>query len=281
MRQHVPETGWKTVQANGLRFAYLEEGEGPLVLMLHGFPDTAHTWDEVRPRIAAAGFRVVTPAMRGYAPTEVPAGDDYLAADLGRDAIALVEALGEETAIIIGHDWGASAAYSAVSLAPERFTKLIAVAIPHPTTIAPKPATLWGARHFITLRLPGAVERNAKDDFGVVRTMFERWSPAHDWPDSEFESVRNAFAAPGCFNAALGYYRCLSPKPEPQFLERITTPTLLIGGDTDGVAKESDFRNSERAHDGPWQIKMVPGGHFLHREHPEPFLDAVFQFLQT
>ena len=281
MRQHVPETGWKKIQANGLEFAYLEEGEGPLILLLHGFPDTAHTWDDIRPRIAAAGFRVVSPAMRGYAPTEVPATDDFSDETLGRDVLALISALGEESAILVGHDWGASAAYSATALGPDRVRKLVAVAIPHPTSIKPSLQILWGARHFVTLKLPGATARNAKGDFGVVRTLYERWSPDYEWPDEEFEAVRNAFAAPGCFNAALGYYRCLQPKPSPHMLNNITTPTLLIGGKTDGVASEADFRGSKRSHDGPWQIAMVPGGHFLHREHPEPFLEALFAFLES
>lgn len=105
------------VDANGLTFAYLEEGSGPLVLMLHGFPDTAHTWDDLRSRIAAKGYRAVSPFMRGYHPTAIPVRD----ADqetLARDVLALVDALGASEAIVVGHDWGASAAYGAAALAP-------------------------------------------------------------------------------------------------------------------------------------------------------------------
>src|SRR5580693_2999032 len=95
------------VDANGLNFGYLEDGSGPLVLMLHGFPDTAHTWDFVRPRIAAKGYRAVSPFMRGYHPTEAPTRDadqETLAADV----LALVTALGATEAVVVGHDWGAS-----------------------------------------------------------------------------------------------------------------------------------------------------------------------------
>src|SRR6201989_2550038 len=94
------------VDANGLTFAYLEEGSGPLVLMLHGFPDTAHTWDDLRSRIAAKGYRAVSPFMRGYRPTGVPASDPDQET-LVRDALALIDALGADEAIVIGHDWGA------------------------------------------------------------------------------------------------------------------------------------------------------------------------------
>src|SRR5215469_2918718 len=98
------------VTANGLEFAYLSEGSGPLVLLFHGFPDTAHTWDFVLPYIARKGYRAVAPFMRGYAPTEIPKRDaDQVT--LARDVLALVDAFGEKEAVVIGHDWGASAAY--------------------------------------------------------------------------------------------------------------------------------------------------------------------------
>src|SRR5262249_8683386 len=107
------------VEANGLRFAYLEEGSGPLVLMLHGFPDTAHTWDDLRPRIAANGYRAVSPFMRGYSTSGIPDRDPDQET-LARDPLALIEALGAREAIVIGHDWGASAAYGGAALGPEQ-----------------------------------------------------------------------------------------------------------------------------------------------------------------
>src|SRR5438067_382449 len=142
------------VEANGLKFAYLEEGSGPLVLMLHGFPDTAHTWDDLRPRIAVSGYRAVSPFLRGYHPSAIPDRDTDQET-LARDPLALIDALGAPDAIVIGHDWGASAAYGAAALGPERVKKLIVVAIPHPATLKPSPKKLWGARHFAAYKLPG------------------------------------------------------------------------------------------------------------------------------
>src|SRR6201991_3918756 len=124
------------VDANGLRFAYLEEGSGPLVLMLHGFPDTARSWDQLRPRIAAKGYRAVSPFMRGYHPSGIPDRDPDQET-LARDPLALIEALGATDAIVIGHDWGAAAAYGAAGLGQERVTKLFVLAIPHPATLKP------------------------------------------------------------------------------------------------------------------------------------------------
>src|SRR5438132_1374716 len=96
------------LDANGLRFAYLEEGRGPLVVLIHGFPDTAHTWDEVRPALAGAGYRAVSPYTRGYFPSTVPSDGRYDVETLGRDVIAWIDALGERQAIVVGHDWGAT-----------------------------------------------------------------------------------------------------------------------------------------------------------------------------
>lgn len=280
MRTHVPETGWFPVVANGLTFACLEWGSGPLMLLVHGFPDTPHTWDELGPRFAALGYRVVAPFTRGYAPTEIPEGDAYSPADLGGDVVALIEALGAESAVVVGHDWGALAAYAAVHLAPERVDKLVTIAIPHPLTLKPDLKKVWGARHFVVLRLPGASKRWVASDKDGIRKMYERWSPGFEWPDSEFEAAANAYAAPGCAHAALGYYRCFSPSPPPFMKGRIDVDTLVVGGLTDGVATAVDFeRSPRRFKEGRCEVKMLPGGHFLHREHPDPFFEAVKAFL--
>ncbi len=123
-----------TIAANGLRFACLAEGpeDGPLALLFHGFPDTAHTWSDLLPRLAARGLRAVAPFLRGYHPTSIPADGDYSALALGRDVLGLIEALGRAQATVIGHDWGAYASYAAANLAPERVTRLVTAAIPHP-----------------------------------------------------------------------------------------------------------------------------------------------------
>src|ERR1700675_1199286 len=120
-----PTASPRFVVANGVRFATFEEGRGPLVLLLHGFPDTAHTWDAVRPALAAAGYRAVSPFTRGYAPSEIPAEEAFDGDTLGRDVLSLIEALGESRAIVVGHDWGASAAYSAATLGPEQVSLLV------------------------------------------------------------------------------------------------------------------------------------------------------------
>lgn len=275
-RTHIPESGWVPVQANGLTHAVFDDGDGPLILLQHGFPDTPHTWDEVTPALVEAGYRVVRPFGRGISPSQRPEGDAYTAEDIAADLVALIDALGEDQAIVLGHDWGASAAWGAAHMAPERIHKLVIAAIPHPASIKITPALAWGVRHFATHRLPGAVQRFARDDFAQIRTLYERWSPGFEWPETEFEATKNAYADPGCLNAALGYYRCLGRWPFPG---SVTVPTLIIGGLTDGVARTEDFERSRDRVSAPCDVVMLPGGHFLHREHPRPFIEALLGFL--
>jgi pimeloyl-ACP methyl ester carboxylesterase len=266
------------VDANGLKFAYLEEGTGPLVLMLHGFPDTAHTWDDLRSRIAAKGYRAVSPYMRGYHPTAIPDRD----ADqetLARDALALVDALGAREAIVVGHDWGASAAYGAAALGPERVKKLFVLAIPHPATLKPTLKKLWGVRHFAVYKLPGAPERFARNDFAALPEICRRWSPSWRPDPSEFAPVRASFSNRASLNAAFGYYRKLSPIPSASLKARITVPTVVFAGLDDPVAEPADYRGAARMFAGDYIVEEVDGGHFMHREHPDAFAERLLAHL--
>ncbi|MCV7178540.1 alpha/beta fold hydrolase [Mycolicibacterium sphagni] len=266
------------VEANGLRFAYLEEGSGPLVLLLHGFPDTAHTWDDLRPRIAARGYRAVSPFMRGYHPSEVPSADASQEV-LARDVLTLISALGASEAVVIGHDWGAGAAYSAAALGPDRVSKLITLAIPHPATLKPALRKVWGVRHFAAYKFPGAAKRFARNDFAALPAIYRRWSPTWNPPSSEFDAVRSCFSHPGSLDAAMGYYRAFSPLPSPSLKTRITVPTVVFCGLDDPLAEPSDYRRAARMFSGEYMIEEVPGGHFMHREHPEVFAERVLLHL--
>ena len=269
----------KTIRANGLNFAYLEEGSGPLVLLLHGFPDTAHTWDQTRPALAAAGFRAVSPFTRGYAPTEVPASGDYRIDALASDAAALIEALGETSAIVVGHDWGASAAFGAAIQFPERVRLLVTLAIPHPASLRPSPLLLWKARHFVTLRTPGAVERVRANDFAYIDELVRRWSPAWNVPPGETAHVKEAFAAAGSLEAAIGYYRALGLTLPRSQRGRIRMPSVAFAGATDFAVKPAAFENARRFYLDAYDVVTLPGGHFLHREHPDRFHDELLRRL--
>ncbi|CAM4349243.1 Haloacetate dehalogenase H-1 [Mycobacterium basiliense] len=266
------------VDANGLKFGYLAEGCGPLVLLLHGFPDTAHSWDDLRPRIAAKGYRAVSPFLRGYQPSAVPDRDPDQET-LTRDVLALIEALDARDAVVIGHDWGASAAYGAATLRPDRVTKLFVIGIPHPAAVRPSLKKLWGVRHFAAYKLPGAPKRFARNDFAALPAIYRRWSPTWHPDPSEFDAVRATFANPASLNAAFGYYRRLSPIPSASLKARITVPTIVFAGLDDPIVAPSDYRGAARMFENEYIVEEVQGGHFMHREHPEAFAERLLAHL--
>ncbi len=271
----------KRVRANGLDFAYLEEGEGPLVILAHGFPDTAQTWDEVRPALARAGYRAVSPFMRGYHPTEVPADGAYDSDTLGRDLLALGEALGDgdERFVLIGHDWGASAAFSAAGLGPDEIRLLVTLAIPHPAGMVPTPKLAWAARHFLSLRRKGAAEMVRQHDFAHIDALWHRWSPAwKDIPAEETRPVKESFSHPGSLEAALGYYRALGLRlPEGQ-RKKVRMPAVAFGG-TDDILPVKAYERAAGRYLDAYEVISMPGGHFLHREHPARFNEELLAVL--
>jgi pimeloyl-ACP methyl ester carboxylesterase len=267
------------VDANGLRFAYLEEGHGPLVLLLHGFPDTARSWDHARARIAAKGYRALSPWMRGYVPTAIPDRDADLET-IGRDALALIEALGESSAIVVGHDWGAAAAYAAASLQPARIKKLVVVGIPHPTTmLTPSPARIWAVRHFFAYKLPGASRRFARNDFAALPALYKRWSPMWAPPATEFAPVRAAFSDPASLEAALGYYRQLRFRVQSFLRKKIEVPTVAFAGLDDNLVALADYAGARRMFTSGYIVEEMRGGHFMHREYPDEFADKLLAHL--
>jgi pimeloyl-ACP methyl ester carboxylesterase len=283
--------GTLQIEANGVSFSCLESGSGPLVLCFHGFPDTAHTWDALLPRLAAAGYRAVAPFMRGYHPSGAPRDGDYSALRLGEDVIALIDALGEKSAMVIGHDWGALASYVAASLAPEKISKLVISAIPHPRALGWSPRFFFRARHFFYLPLPiiGARSMSANDFEGIRRLSID-WSPSWRPTVEDLAPVKRCFSAPGSLAAALGYYRAFVLgifKPSGFRLRRLlfarkTMPCLCFGGMEDGIATPDMFARSRPYFTGTFELEMIErAGHFLHREAPDRFASRIIAFLAS
>ena len=268
------------VTANGVDFAYLEEGRGPLVLFVHGFPDTAHTWDAAMRAAAGAGSRAVAPFTRGYHPTAIPADGAYDTDTLGKDVVALIDALGADKAIVVGHDWGASAAYAAAATAPERVRLLVTLAIPHPGSIKPTPLMLWKMRHMAALRRAKAPERVRANDFAMLDELWKRWSPAwKEIPASETAAVKQAFQAPGSLEAALGYYRALRVRLPASLRHKITVPTVAFAGEHDMISPRA-YEKARHWFTASYEVCQVPGGHFMHREQPEAFNAELVRVLR-
>jgi pimeloyl-ACP methyl ester carboxylesterase len=282
------------VRANGIKFVAYEKGKGPLLLCLHGFPDHARSFRHQIASFADAGYRVVVPHMRGYAPTEPAPDGNYQTASLARDAAALIDALGADKAVLFGHDWGAMAAYGAALIAPERIEKLITAAVPYGIGfITAFLSNYWQLKrswYIYFFQTPQAEPAVAAEDFAFVRNLWLDWSPGWKFPEAEMDSLRETFRKPGVLEAALGYYRsmlnperqdpALAAEQGAQHLTPIGVPTLYLHGATDGcVGTEMTVGMDAMFPAGLRTVVVEGAGHFLHQEKPEVVNQAVLEFL--
>jgi pimeloyl-ACP methyl ester carboxylesterase len=164
------QVGHRIIEVNGIRMHLAEQGAGPLVVLCHGFPESWYSWRHQLPALAAAGFHAVAPDMRGYGKTDRPeAIDQYTLFHLVGDMVGLLDALGTETAVVAGHDWGAPVAWHAALFRPDRFRAVIGLSVPfrargavRPTTVMPQTETaLFYQLYFQT---PGVAEAEFERD---------------------------------------------------------------------------------------------------------------------
>ncbi len=276
--------GIQFIEANNLRFAYLEEGEGPLVLLLHGYPETARSWQTVQHRLAAAGYRVVAPFMRGYPPTD--AASDYTIPSLGRDVVALIDALGAERAVVVGHDWGAAAVYQAQALEPAKLSAMVAMSFPVPGVVMTHPQLLFKTPHFVYYQFPWAEHVVTADDFTHVDELYAKWAPGYALPEAVRADIKTTFQVPGATANALAYYKDLLGFTDigavyDSLSYAITTPSLVIAGDADSI-KPALYDSTRDAFTGPYQFLALENvGHFPQLEAPERVADAILAFIQA
>jgi len=283
-----------TIRAGELDVAYFECGDGPLALCLHGFPDSPHTWRHLMPALAAAGYRAVAPYMRGYAPTSVASSGVYQTAALSRDANALHEALGgDRRAVIIGHDWGAPSVCGAAIDAPDRWSKVVSMAVP--------PGPALGAAFLSNL---AQIQRSwymfffqhglsnhvvAAADLAFIDMLWAQWSPGFDARD-DLQHVKASLRNPENLQAALGYYRATlgEGKRDPELAalqqrmggEYPSQPLLYLHGENDGCIGR-EVAEAARAM-SPANVSyafVADAGHFMQLEQPERVNDLIVNFV--
>ena len=282
-----------SVEANGLRFACLTAGnpDHPLLLLLHGFPDNAWTWEHQFAPLATAGYRVVAPFLRGYPPTEIPVTGFYDGATLAEDVRGLIDALSPDApAFLVGQDWGAALSYGFLALYPELVARAVMMAIPHPATMAASladPEQLKRAFHWWYFQLPGLAETQVPGaDYALIDYLWADWSPGHDH-SAHVTRIKTMLRQPGAFTAAISYYRAaFNPAHHDSALEHlrarlggpIAVPTLALcgAGDlrADPMSRQAEHFTSDYAY-----REIADAGHFLHREQPAEVNALIIDWL--
>jgi pimeloyl-ACP methyl ester carboxylesterase len=244
--------------------------------------------------LVGAGYRVVAPFMRGYAPTSAPADGRFDGMALGEDVAALLDALEADDVVVIGHDWGAAATYFGALLAGPRIRKLVTLAVPYGPgffrALRESYAQQRRSWYMVFFQHALADEALARDDFAMIDRLFAEWSPGWQVPRDVLEAVKETFRRPGTVASALAYYR-QTMRPvfdEPAQLDAmlgamgiaLQAPTLYLHGADDGCIGVELAQGLEPYFARGVRVEIVDGaGHFLHQERPEVVNRAILEFL--
>jgi pimeloyl-ACP methyl ester carboxylesterase len=308
----------RTISTNGIRMRIAEQGSGPLVLLLHGFPESWYSWRHQLPALAAAGFHAVAPDQRGYGETEAPpAIDAYDILHLVGDAVGVLDALGAERAVVVGHDWGSPVAWHCALLHPERFRAVAALSVPYVGRSPLPPIEMFrmmAGDHFFYIlyfQEPGVAERELESD---VRSTMRRFlyaasgdvtEPPDFWQkpkeakfldglpepktlprwltEADLDYFTAEFSRAG-FRGGLNWYRNFDRNWEltPQLAgAKVTQPALFIAGERDGVLAMVPVDAMRELVPNLQRLLLIPGcGHWTQQERPAEVNAALIEFLK-
>jgi len=308
----------RTVMANGIRMRIAQAGAGPLVLLLHGFPESWYSWRHQIPALAAAGFRVVAPDQRGYGATEAPtAVESYDILHLVDDAVGLLDDLGEEQAVVVGHDWGAPVAWHCALLHPQRFRAVAALSVPYVGRSPLPPLNMFRAMagenffYILYFQQPGVAEDELEADVRATMRRFlyaasgDVTEPLDFWrkpktakfldglPDprtlppwlteADLDYFTSEFRRAG-FRGGLNWYRNIDRNWQltAGLVEaKITQPALFIAGERDGVLAMIPVDAMPPLVPDLRRLVMLPGcGHWTQQERPGEVNAALIEFLK-
>jgi pimeloyl-ACP methyl ester carboxylesterase len=273
---------FRTISGGGQRYVISQRGEGPDVVLLHGFPDTPYSWSQIATALVGAGWRVTVPWLRGYHRDTIVPGRRYDAETLGRDGLGLLDAIGVSRAVLVGHDWGALVTYVAATLAPDRVRAIVTSGIPHPSVLRRTPSALWAVRHFLALKLPWATRSCRRNDFAYFDRLYRRWSPEWSGPEREetLRRAKQALSSPATLDGAVAYYRDLSFGGLPPGIDRVPpVPGLIIGSDH-AIGERALYTRTAELLAPLSRALIVPGaGHWPHRENSAVVIPELLGFL--
>jgi len=279
------------LEANGVRLHYVVAGRGPLVLLLHGFPQFWYSWRYQLPALAQIGHerpghRVVALDLRGYNLSDKPASG-YDMATLADDLRGAIRALGEREADIVGHDWGGIIAWALAIRSPDVVRRLAILNAPHPGTFrraSRNPRQMLHSSYIAFFQLRDIAEqRLARGDYAMVRRTFRAADRERAWlSDDEIQHYVDAIARPGALPAALAYYRQLVRRgPEVLGPMRvITAPTLVLWGELDPYLGLGFLSGLDRFVRDLRIQRFSTAGHFLHEQEPMQVNAALAAFLR-
>jgi pimeloyl-ACP methyl ester carboxylesterase len=278
---------FERIATNGIELNVAQAGpaHGPLLLLLHGFPEFWYGWQKHLPALAAAGFRVWAPDQRGYHTSDKPRQvRNYTLDELGADVVGLIDAAGCERAIIVGHDWGAAVAWWVAHSCPERLDKLVIINVPHPLVLRrllfTSPRQLLRSWYMFFMQLPAlpewAVGRNNWQ--GMVDGLKATSLPG-TFTDADFDEYRRAWSQPGAFTAMLNWYRAMfrygARRPKH---ERIATPTLILWGKQDRFIGSEGAELSLAMCDQGELVMFDENTHWLQHERPAEICQRIVDF---
>ncbi len=268
---------------------------GQPVLLLHGWPDDLRTWDAVAPALAEAGCRVIVPSLRGFGLTRFlkSHAPPYTAEPgaMAHDAVKLLDALGIERAVVVGHDWGGRIGYAMAALWPERVERLVVMSVAYETNVKPgdklnyqQGHAYWYQWFFGSERAREALHGNRRE---LCRYLWKTWAPTWNFTEEEFQRTAASWDNPAWVDVTLHSYRVRwgnAPadlryaKWETRLKTHptITVPTVLLHGELDGASLAMSSEGQEDSFSAGYRREVLPGaGHFLPRERPVAVITAV------
>jgi pimeloyl-ACP methyl ester carboxylesterase len=282
------------VETPTLHLAYEERGatDGAVVMLVHGFPDDPRTWDPIAEGLASDGYRVLVPYVRGFGPTRLHANAEVTGetAALGRDVLDLADVLGIGRFALVGHDWGARAAYVAAALAPERVTALVALAVGYGTNVAAQSLSFaqsrayWYQWFFATPRGEATL---AAERRSFCAELWRTWSPGMPFDDGTLDRTAASWGNPDFVPIVIHAYRerwGFAPGAQRYAADRallatmppIHVPTTVLMGADDGATLPETSEGKGAFFPAGYERRVVPGvGHFLQREAPALVLAAI------
>lgn len=277
---------------NGIDLNCVIAGHGPLVVLLHGFPEFSYSWRYQLPALAAAGFRVVAPDMRGYNLSSKPRRvKDYALATLIEDVVQLVHAFDEERAHIVGHDWGGAIAWSLARQRPDVVRTLQVLNCPHPRLftqhLLTNPRQLLRSWYIFFFQLPLLPELALRADTyrALARSIPKTAVHPERWSEADIEAYRQAAAQPGALRAAINYYRAAA-RPQGQRLLAASDPVVRVPVQL--IWGEQDFALGKELNDGleryvpDLRVHFIPdASHWIQQDVPERVNALMLAFLRN